>query len=413
MNKSALAQMPQYSQKFTMDFQNENILYILYIRYYSAWNADGSREPVSADDVYWPQILINNENSSPMDVSNIMNKRSSPEIHILKNFSNYTTIKAEVFSDNYGLTEFTVQGFFEQAGYISLSLYQVETGGDTMIVKSETHYRGDELTVINGGLNPFIKENPSVFSYQRPQQGKNVRYLSQSNVSSKSYTNAVCNKRIETIKTPIKSGVDEKFYFYRPTEESFNNAEYGFQESQAPDGCSADYMASFDVLDSGKQYFILKIKVPTTFIHDDNPETTYAGYQVQELTIDTYSENLSTNKRYSVNSRQLNDYKDSNGYAYVFMAPEDIVTQLALEQGLDYNVTKIPPIYTWNGNTGYVLDLGIIVIRHRGSDAAWEGSLTNAPCYLTDAELLPIAPSDLGEYYPDLTGVDSIGISVK
>lgn len=413
MSKTALPEMPRYSQDFSMDFtpgsvgDGQYILYLLYVRYYSAWNPDGSREPVSAGQVYWPDITVTDPDGVPSVVS--MNVTDDN----LKLFSHYTTVKAYTYGPlaDGSQMSLNIQGFFEQAGYMSLALYRYIYFLDgTYVLDSETHYRGDELTPVDGGLNPFIKGNLSVFAYERPtpvpilfsKNTLNVNNLLKKNIGS------VAGESNRSINTVPNLGVDEHIDFYRPSKQSFHNDEYGAQESLAPDGCSPDYLGALNLLDSEKNYFILKMKMPTTFIHGDNPDLTYAGYEVQELTIDTYN-NLGTSAtRYAVSSRLLNDYMDNEGYVYVFLAPEDVVTQLATDQGLDYNVTKIPPIYTWNGKIGYVLDRGIMVIRHRGSDPTWEGYVGNTTCYLTDADLQPVQPADLGEYYPELTGVDSL-----
>ncbi|WP_372384910.1 hypothetical protein AB8613_20865 [Vibrio sp. BS-M-Sm-2] len=304
----------------------------------------------------------------------------------------------------------TVEGFFEQAGYISLSLRKY-INNTTFLTLEEAHFRGDELLVLDGGLNPFVKGNPSVFSYERPNPNRlNSSDISLSNLDRilKKLPSKLVNIDTQISSSKSETNNVELIDFYRPSTESFYNGEWGDQETIALDGCSADYLVSYDINNSEKPYFVLKMKMPTTFISSDSPDRIYEGYQVQELVIDTY-QNLSTEEtRYAVNSRQLNDYIDAEGYAYIFLAPKDIVTQLSEQQGLYYPTTKIPPIYTWNGKTGYVLDRGIVNIRHRGSDPSWEGSLTNTTCYLTDVAIEPINPSDLGEYYPELTGLDDM-----
>lgn len=404
MSKTALPEMPRYSQDFAIPVADpNNVGYALYIRYYSLWNSDGSREP--ENKASWPELVLTDstgESTTPRPIRVSCNDK-------LKDFSEYTAVVVYSLYPKLDTAQtLNISGFFEQAGYISLALYCLENGGQT-----EQHYRGDELTVVDGGLNPFVKGNPSVFSYERPAPTPiptppHIEGDPISSILLKNNAIDLDNAKIKREKLKNTPRDMEQLSFYRATHESYENGEYGFQESLASDGCSADYLAAFDVLSSEKQYFTLKIKMPTTFIHNDTPDTIYAGYQVQELTIDTYANGLGNRTRYGVNSRQLNDFKDSDGYAYLFLAPEDFVTQLAIEQGLNYPDTRIPPVYTWNGKTGYVLDRGNMVIRHRGSDPAWEGYVGNSTCYLTDAEMQPIQPADLGEYYPELTGVDSL-----
>lgn len=172
----------------------------------------------------------------------------------------------------------------------------------------------------------------------------------------------------------------------------------------APDGCSPDYLVGLPEVESvPEDLLMLKLLMPTTFIHSDTPDLIYLGYQVQELTVDTITNFTSSSATpYGINSRQLNDYKDADGYACVFLAPEEFVENLRTEQGTPEG---IPPVYTWEGVTGYMLVKGTVVIRHRGSSADWEGNLINTPCYLTNAEAQPIDPDLLGGYCPTLVGL--------
>ena len=425
MNKISLPQMPKYSQDMVVKAggtdasgYNTSSCFLLF-RYYSPWNPDGSREPVSNQQLYWPDVFTTDPDGNVKKIEPsfpVMQESIADELTLFSNnatvayYQIYTSADPAITTD---LT-LTVQGFFEQTGYMSASLRRYLSLESTFITEEPAHFRGDELSAVDGGLNPFIEGNPSVFAYERPvpQAQQDIRLIDTSKlIGTLKYqrTNEPAQFKPEN-KLSIAVDADESIAFYRPTTQSFYNGEYGDQESLAPDGCSADYLSTLYLLDSDKPYFILKMKVPTTFIHSDTPETIYAGYQIQEFTIDTYTDISSSSgyTRYGLTSRQINDYKNADGYVYVFLAPPDFVTELANEQGLDYNETKIPPIYTWNGHTGYVLDRGIVNIRHRGSDPTWEGYVGNSVCYLTDADMQPIAPADLGEYYPELTGVDNL-----
>lgn len=423
MSKTALPQMPQYSQDMIVKAEeaannpNQAACWLMF-RYYGAWNPDGSREPVSYQQLYWPDVFTTDldGNVTKIEPLFVVSQVSDDKPALFSNNATVAYYPLYYTNGSAPTTDLTltVQGAFEQTGYMSASLWRSAIRDSVQISEEKAHFRGDELTVVGGDLNPFIKGNPSVFAYERPaplaQQGACLTDTSELiKMLQRQRDNALVHFKNKG-KLNVGAGADEHIDFYRPTTQSFYNGEYGDQESLAPDGCSADYLATLFLQDSTKPYFILKMKVPTTFIHDDDPETTYAGYQIQEFTIDTYTEinGYGGNTRYGLTSRQVNDYKDADGYAYVFLAPPDFVTQLAKEQGLDYSVTKIPPVYIWNGNTGYVLDRGIVNIRHRGSDPTWEGYVGNSTCYLTDAEMEPIQPEDLGEYYPELTGVDSL-----
>lgn len=407
--------MPRYSQSFELEpTVSPDVAYVLHVRYYSAWNPDGSREPVDASEVYWPEVTVTDVGGNRHHQNPSFSKEKE-----LKIFSGYATVAHYVFGGPNLISTpqtLTVEGFFEQAGYISLSLRKyLNAGTEDFLTLEEGHFRGDELAVLGDGLNPFVKGNPSVFSYERPTpntlQPSTIDLSDVDKVLKKSPSKvADTHSKISTSKSEMNN--IEFIDFYRPSSESFYNGEWGDQETIAPDGCSADYIVSGNVNNSEKMYFVLKMKMPTTFISSDSPDRIYGDYQVQELVVDTYLDLASQDQRYTLNSRQLNDYIDADGYTYVFLAPQDIVTQLANQQGLNYSLTKIPPIHTWNGKIGYVLDKGIVNIRHRGSDPSWEGSLTNTTCYLTDADMEPINPSDLGMYYPELTGLDDIGIVI-
>lgn len=383
MKKKQLPPMPTFTQKIRVPAGFH--AHALYIRYYSPWG-DGTRGPLFSNEVYWPDVFL------PDNAGELHAIEASPPS--LYGFSLYCTPEVFNISGSDDEREIIVSGHFEQAAYCSLTLYNE---GDNGFILSQENIQGRDFVMDSGGLNPFISGNPSVFAYERPF----VKVTANKNV--KSIANSMNNSLLITEKAVSASrkteNKDDQYYFYRPTAQMAHSAVYGKYESIADDGCSPDYLYSM-VKNPEHDFFILKLKVPSTFIHSDSVDVLYSDYQVQEVVIGNAAES------YVINSRQLNDYKDDDGYAYVFLAPPEFIQQLEDEQNTP---TFIPPVYTWGEYTGYVLPASttpgvLLIIRHRGSSSDWAGGLTNTQCYIKNENLEPVVPSDLGEWYPELYG---------
>lgn len=253
-------------------------------------------------------------------------------------------------------------------------------------------------------MNPFISGNPSVSSYEKPPvDGRKIKTHDDFEKPTKAYTvdKHKCDAIFEKLKNTHTSN---QYSLFRTTAQMAHNGSYGAYESISEDGCSPDYLFAARKV-AEHDFCMLKIKIPTNFIHSDNPDITYGVYKLQELVID--SSEIMSNGCSAVTSRQLNDYKDSDGYAYVFFATDEFVEKLCAEQSPP---SGIPPIYTLGEYIGYVLRLTskedgpIVFIRHRGCSPDWEGNLINTQCYIKNENLKPIIPSDLGEYFPELYG---------
>ncbi|MFP2240967.1 hypothetical protein ACLEX4_20890 [Pseudescherichia vulneris] len=99
----------------------------------------------------------------------------------------------------------------------------------------------------------------------------------------------------------------------------------------------------------------------------------------------------------------LNEYADSDGYAYVFFAPTSFTRQQVKAQG---TAPRTPPVITWGGYQGYLLGDPdhAIVIRFRDPESDWAGNPQNAVCYLSPENNQPVTVDELGVFLPELFG---------
>lgn len=392
MKTNQSSQMPSYTQRVKVPAGFE--YHQLYIRYYSPWG-NGDRGPIDDELLYWPEVIL------PDAFGNVQYiKPEKPSPYILSQYANVMTYLIGGSAED---REVTVAGFFEQVSYVSIAIYNYgkDNTGDIEII-SQNNIQGKDF-MMNEGDNPFTPGNLSVFSYERPSINRENKCTYPERLCLKGQRE--CNYRRKDVRN--NASVPYQYDFFRTTAEMAREGFYGLFESIAEDGCSPDYL--YAVPSEFHDVFILKLKIPTTFIHNDSPDLIYNKYQAQELVIDTLFLNVAVNECYAVNSRQLNDYKDENGYAYVFFMPVEFINRLCEEQNTPLH---IPPVYTFGIYTGYVLPLeywglpqyDFVNIRHRGSSSEWEGHLTNTQCYLENADQKPILPSDLGEWYPEFYG---------
>lgn len=112
MEKKRLTSMPTYSQKINVPAGfHKNYLYI---RYYSAWG-EGDREHVYPLDLHWPDVITDDNNGKHTPL-----KLYSPSPYV---FSQYAAVKIVDIPDPEKEKIIFIMGYFEQAGYCSLTLY--------------------------------------------------------------------------------------------------------------------------------------------------------------------------------------------------------------------------------------------------------------------------------------------------
>ena len=151
----------------------------------------------------------------------------------------------------------------------------------------------------------------------------------------------------------------------------------------ADDGCSQAYLFARKS-SINQEVLVLRIKIPTTFIDNDTPDKIFEDYQVRYLSVsanvDPAIHQSNPLGYWTVNARMLKQYADKNGYGYVFFAPNDYVSNIALQQGA--SATQ-PPVMTWGKYKGYLLgdpDFAI-VMRYKAPNSSWDGNPANAICY--------------------------------
>jgi len=254
----------------------------------------------------------------------------------------------------------SISGEFQQAGYMSATLYYPSVGNPGMPLE----VIDKEMETIPATENPYITGNPSVFAYGVGNQD---------------------------------SG---KVDLYRPDKLASLSI---LPDEVAEDGCSKGYL--YANKKEGQEVLILRIKMPQTFIHNATPDTVFGSYQCRELTVSAHSifGQPQVLDFWSVSSRMLNDFIDDQGYAYVFFGPDDYVHQQVVAQ---QTVATRPPVMRWGNYQGYLLGNpgGSLIIRYRDPADNWIGNPKNAVCYLDGISNQPVTQEELGDYLPELYG---------
>jgi len=184
--------------------------------------------------------------------------------------------------------------------------------------------------------SPYIPDNPSVFSYPVNTFNENIMVY----------------KKITATTYESKEFVDDitgEVGIYRLDQQTSSQV---VTDDIAPDGCSRTYL--FGKMNPLQEVAILRIKVPTTFLDGDRPDTTFGEYQTRYLSIGAHKNPPDDASElildyWTANAQMLNQYKDREGYAYIFIAPNEYTHRLALQQGTPKTQ---PPVLQWGQYQG-------------------------------------------------------------
>lgn len=251
--------------------------------------------------------------------------------------------------------------------------------------------------------NPYIPGHPSIFDYASSDLFHQPLIKSVFPISASTESTSISIPR-EPQHKPTERGTPN--LFYRINKEM---AATRYTEENTTDGCSRGYLTT--ILFEWQEVAILRIKVPITFISSDSPDTIFGDYQCRELSVSANVKSIDTISGpvldfWTVSSRMLNDWKDEEGYTIIFFAPNEYVSSLVKEQGLEG--LKVPPVLTWGRYKGYVLGYPdySIVIRYRAPSDSWQGNPQNSYCALNYDDMIrhPATKAELGDWLPDLYG---------
>lgn len=422
----SIESMPQYQTTFHVSAESYPYSQLV-LRYYQAWG-DGSttgwQQAVESPSVYF--------NGVPLSLANVSSYSCSgydcyERGQIGLGFDQYAQylVAALPAGENGDLM---INGTYQQVAYLSATLYSYpeESQQGQLHTRQETIFDKEMNTIGDNGLNPYMDGNPSVFAYTVSSLKNNNIIIDAVNhwatsINTSSKLNLLNrqfklpqsnNSRVNTEQT----NVDGKIAMYRVDKLSSTEVT---ADDIAPDGCSRAYLYGYKA--ESQQVEIIRIKVPTTFIEDDTPDSIFGNYQASYFSISSHktidtptpippvsrTKDEESQPRllsyWSVNSRMLNKYVDKDGYAYVFFVPDEYVNNLAIEQ---HTPVTQPPILTWGMYNGYVLGEPnyAIILRYRNPNSTWQGSPENAKCYATPEQLKPVTKQELGEYTPEVFG---------
>lgn len=407
-----LNQMPQYQASFTFPLQENSAAMMdepeqsmkmksLVLRFYQHWgngDATGWQTPINPPKV----TLDGKELEGAISFSYLTANYIQGSAGLgMDQYAQYFTVNLADEEIHLG-SELIIEGTFEQVAYVSAVVYS-QYGSMEQSYNRQAQILDKDMKVLNNACNPYIKGNSSVFAYPANIQQSQAPQLDQSkssleNIESLSYVPKVFNDN--------ESG---KVGVYRLDQETSKKV---VADDIAADGCSRAYL--FGKMGTEQKVAILRIKVPTTFLGEGEPDEIFAkekNYQARYFSVGAHRQMAAPDeakpllKYWTVNARMLNEYKDKDGYAYVFFAPNGYPNDYPNEYPLEQSTSETqPPVITWGKYKGYLLgepDYAII-IRYRDPDISWKGSPENATCYENSDVLQPIGDKELGKDAPEI-----------
>ncbi|MFP2240983.1 hypothetical protein ACLEX4_21000 [Pseudescherichia vulneris] len=384
--KIAGGSMPVYNVQFTTPSLINTLGAQVILRYYSPWgdgSINGWQQPVTP-----PVITIDSEEQSFIQ---LFSYDASYE-YGYNGYGYDQHAQYLIYEINYMQPEgsvVSIRGEFQKAAYFDISFAILfDEGNQTQFVILDK-----DLNVEQGASNPYIEGNASVFSYDNTinsplklVDSKNTNVVDSPSMTTKMYNTKINNS-------------SEKIACYKYDRQT---TAVQYLDDISSNGCSDAYLF-FNGVNESPNYpnGILRMKLPSTFIHNDEPDLIFGSYNCQEFTIGSHQAVTNDLDFWSVNSRMLNEYKDADGYCYVFFTSPEEVSRLIIAQSTP---PTIPPVVTWGLYTGYVLAYPTfeLILRYRDPDPAWIGSPVNLPCYATPSENQPVADGALGEFTPVL-----------
>ncbi len=377
--------MPAYQAAMTLPMAS-TAYFVL--RYYAPWgdgSADGWQVPVNL-----PTVSIEGT-PAPVTMSTWFSySKDYLQGQVGEGFDQHAQYyAAEVYASTGKDSQIVFSGTFQQAAYYSATAYIVYPYQD----KGQIEVLDLDLTASPAGSNPYIVGNPSVFAYPPSLPGSSAP-LAQPVPSPFADANPPARPELRS-KVNARTG---EISVFRPDQQTSASQ---IVDELAPDGCSKAYLYATKAAE--QQVLILRIKVPTTFVHNSNPDTVFGEYQCREITVGAHTVDTATLDFWTVSSRMLTDYVDADGYAYVFFAPVSYTQSKVVEQGTP--ATRAP-VMTWGQYTGYLLgdpDYAVI-IRYRAPADDWVGNPQNAFCYATPEDEQPVTAAQLQEYLPEIFG---------
>lgn len=442
----SLPPMPTYSYSFNLSSTN-----IIVFRIYENYG-DGSSNGWQDISMKPKLILSYNDSTTTVDIKVICIYRysHSPYIRYYKGsrafgYDQFAQYYVAIIDPTKYPTDTIAHasGSFYQAAYSSITSYTYNNSdADQFLAKPVYHASASGWTVTNSNTpNPFIVNNPSVLAYE-PVATENISHHYQGTQDTDSIlthveellllklesglsfpnTAALRNLAVSTdnngkVDTAASTG---KVDFYR-LDEYLSSTSFADATDYGSDGCSEEYIFAPTTAESSEnQVYILRVRVPTTFFNSSHPSTIFDSYQDTYFSVSANRNNTLIEakhdtgkldidfflpKYWTVDSRMLNEYKDEQGYAYVFCVPDHYARELSAKQndGYSFENRTSAPLLTWGIYTGYALAEAsfAIILRYKEPQSSWEGSPTNAQCYPTTESNLPIPNDALGSFTPE------------
>ncbi|WP_215782403.1 hypothetical protein [Paludibacterium sp. B53371] len=398
-----LSSMPSFSKSFNIPMASYYPSEVdLVFRYYQKWG-NGS-ETGWESPARLPTVTVAGQTVQPVvlslygtkgwDHGNYYNFNHGAYQMGYDQFAQYYMVRLPA---GYANTPVTIAGPYDQTASISLVMYAWSNDQQTEIYDKD----------LGGDCNPYLPGAASVFAYPEPTGNNTAQTAARTSAETPHQPEAR-----PAVPVPAKSTRDDSDGFipvYRPDQDTSSAG--NFLDERAPDGCSSSYLIAYpnanpftNTVNPNNQVMIMRMKVPTTFIDSDHPDTVFGNYQARYFSVGAHTNNPNPTLQYwTVNARMMNKYKDKDGYAYVFFAPDSTTQLLASYEHTD---PSVPPVVTWGKYKGFLLgspDYGII-LRYKVSAANWQGNPVNATCYRWPWDQQPVNATQLGDYLPEIYG---------
>ena len=316
------------------------------------------------------------------------------------------------------------------AGRLLLDECQVASPGDGRPIELYT-VDAEWPAALGDAPNPYVAGNETVFAQFPRASGASV--------------GGAAGRAARRPRLGDRGGQRRHLALYRPDKQTSSGL--GF-DGATLDDCADTYISTMQSYDASKDAcephgvpppvgnfsLVLRAKLPRVLVASDAapPDATFGEYDARYFSVGSHicgayeQDDDAELAWWTVNARMLAASADGDGVGTVFFVPRDDARALQAAQGRD--AWDAPELAWGDALAGRVLGTPR-PRRHAVSEvsaraptqtaarcrrrARREGSPSNAPCYANPVENRPLEADGLGEYTPEIYGVQQIRLAER